>query len=62
MHLNFDPGLEPKYRYGPRYTHLPLARSVEDSDELAFGLLDPSLVIRADVISSPGSCQGGQML
>ena len=39
-------GLEPKYRSGPRHARLPMVGFVEDSDELAFGFLDPSLVIR----------------
>jgi hypothetical protein len=39
-------GLEPKYRSGSRYARLPMVGFVEDSDELAFGFLDPSLVIR----------------
>lgn len=39
-------GLEPKYRHGPRYSRLPMVGFVEGSDELAFGFLDPSLVIR----------------
>ena len=39
-------GVEPKYRHGPRYARLPMVGFVEDTDELAFGFLDPSLVIR----------------
>ena len=39
-------GIEPKYRSGPRYPRLPMVGFVEDTDELAFGFLDPSLVIR----------------
>lgn len=39
-------GLEPKYRFGPRYARLPMVGFVEDSDELTFGFLDPSCVIR----------------
>ena len=39
-------GMEPRYRSGPRYARLPIVGFVEDSDELAFGFLDPSLVIR----------------
>ncbi|KAF9642176.1 hypothetical protein BDM02DRAFT_3080651, partial [Thelephora ganbajun] len=38
-------GLEPNYRSGPRYARLPMVGFVEDSDELVFGFLDPSLVI-----------------
>ena len=39
-------GVEPKYRSGTRYACLPMVGFVEDSDELAFGFLNPSLVIR----------------
>ena len=39
-------GLEPKYRSGPRHVRLPMVGFAKDSDELAFGFLDPSLVIR----------------
>lgn len=39
-------GVEPRYRSGSRYARLPMVGFVEDSDELAFGFLDPSLVIR----------------
>ena len=38
--------IEPKHRYGPRYPHLPMVGFIEDTDELAFGFLNPSLVIR----------------
>jgi hypothetical protein len=40
-------GVEPKYHSGSRYARLPMVGFVEDSDELAFGFLDPSLVIRS---------------
>ena len=39
-------GVEPRYRSGTRYARLPMVGFVEDSDELAFGFLDPSHVIR----------------
>ena len=39
-------GVEPRYRSGSQCAHLPMVGFVEDSDELAFGFLDPSLVIR----------------
>lgn len=39
-------GVEPRYRSGSQYARLPMVGFVEDSDELAFGFLDPSLVIR----------------
>lgn len=39
-------GIEPRYRFGPRYARLPMVGFVEYTDELAFGFLDPSLVIR----------------
>jgi hypothetical protein len=38
--------MEPRYRSSPRYARLPIVGFVEDSDDLAFGFLDPSLVIR----------------
>lgn len=40
-------GLEPGYRSGSRYAKLPKIGFVPDSDDLAFGFLDPSLVLRA---------------
>jgi hypothetical protein len=40
-------GSEPEYRSGPRYARLPKVGFVPDTDEYAFGFLDPSLVIRA---------------
>ena len=39
-------GLEPGYRFGSTSCHLPIVGFVEDSDKLAFGFLDPSLVVR----------------
>lgn len=40
-------GTEPGYRSGPRYAKLPKIGFVPDTDDMAFGFLDPSLVIRA---------------
>jgi hypothetical protein len=40
-------GAEPGYRSGSRYAKLPKIGFVPDTDDMAFGFLDPSLVIRA---------------
>ncbi|KAE9385439.1 hypothetical protein BT96DRAFT_759911, partial [Gymnopus androsaceus JB14] len=40
-------GSEPGYHSGPRYARLPKIGFVPDSDDMAFGFLDPSLVLRA---------------
>ena len=37
--------MEPRYWYGPQYACLLMVGFVEDTDELAFGFLNPSLVI-----------------
>jgi hypothetical protein len=39
-------GIEPRYRSGQKYARLPMVGFVEETDDLAFGFLDPSLVIR----------------
>jgi hypothetical protein len=39
-------GVVPRYRYGHRAARLPKIGFVPDSDPLAFGFLDPSLVLR----------------
>ncbi|KAF8872006.1 hypothetical protein BD779DRAFT_1613865 [Infundibulicybe gibba] len=39
-------GVEPRYRAGFRHARLPKIGFVADTDEYAFGFLDPSLVIR----------------
>jgi len=39
-------GRAPEHRSGPVVARLPKIGFVEDADELAFGFLDPSLVIR----------------
>ena len=38
-------GVEPWYKWGSRGARLPKISFVPDSDELAFGFLDPSLVL-----------------
>jgi hypothetical protein len=38
-------GIEPGYRSGSKVAHLPKVGFVEDTDEDAFGFLDPDLVI-----------------
>ncbi|TFY56610.1 hypothetical protein EVJ58_g7535 [Rhodofomes roseus] len=40
-------GIDPEYRYGARVARLPKIGFVPLSDNLAFGFLDPSLIIRA---------------
>lgn len=39
-------GMVPGHRYGPKAARLPKIGFVPDTDPLAFGFLDPSLVIR----------------
>jgi hypothetical protein len=39
-------GTEPGYRYGFKAARLPKIGFVDDTDNLAFGFLDPSLVLR----------------
>jgi len=39
-------GIDPDHRYGRRVARLPKIGFVPDSDPLAFGFLDPSLVLR----------------
>ena len=38
-------GIEPGYRSGSKAAQLPKVRFIEDTDEDAFGFLDPDLVI-----------------
>lgn len=40
-------GTEPGYRSGSRYAKLPKIGFVPDTDDMAFGFLNPSLIIRA---------------
>ena len=39
-------GIEPRYRSGSKVARLPKVGFVEDTDEDAFGFLDPDLIIR----------------
>ena len=39
-------GIDPEHRYGHKVARLPKIGFVPESDPLAFGLLDPSLVLR----------------
>jgi len=50
-------GTEPGYRSGSRMARLPKVGFVEDTDEDAFGFLDPDLVIRGSHLI-PTFCSG----
>jgi hypothetical protein len=39
-------GIVPGYRFGPKIARLPKIGFISDTDESAFGFLDPSLVVR----------------
>lgn len=40
-------GTEPNYRSGPRHAKLPKVGFVPEDDDMAFGFLDPSVILRA---------------